>query len=224
MNEMVLSGEERSRVLRNTYWLLAISMIPTIFGAWTGIKLFNLTQLWSGNPLIAFMVLMGVGIAFIIAINAAKNTSLGVPILLAFTFFMGMVISPTVGRVLGMANGASLVALAAGGTAMIFAAMATMASTMKKDISNWGKFLTIGLVALIVVMIANIFLQLAFLAVLLSAIAIVLFSAFLLYDLKRVIDGGETNYITATLAVYLDLVNIFQNLLSLLGITAGRED
>jgi modulator of FtsH protease len=126
--------------------------------------------------------------------------------------------------VLGFSNGVELIMLAAGGTAAIFGVMATLATIIKRDISGWGKFLTIALVGLLIVMVANIFLHLTILALVLSILAIAIFSAFLLYDLKRIVDGGETNYVTATLGVYLSLINIFQNLLSILGMTAGRRD
>ena len=212
----------QNRVMRNTYWLLALSLLPTIGGAWAGIEL-GFASLFADNAFIGFMVFMAVAIGFIFAINATKDSVFGVVILLAFTAFMGMVMSPLIGSVLGRENGVALVSIAAGGTAGIFAVMAFLSTVIKRDISGWSKFLFIGLIGVIVAMVANIFLQLTILALVISSVAVMLFSAYLLFDLKRIVDGGETNYITATLAVYLDLVNIFQNLLVLLGITSSDD-
>jgi len=213
----------QNRVLRNTYWLLALSLLPTIAGAWAGVA-FGFSALLIGSPILSFVLFLAVAFGFIFAINATKDSALGVPILLAFTFFMGLIMSPLIGTVLGMKNGVSLVSLAAGGTALIFAVMAIVSSTLKRDISGWGKYLTIGVVCLIVAMLANMWFKLPLFALIISVIAVVIFSAFLLYDLKRIVDGGETNYVMATLAIYLDLVNIFQNLLAVLGLTAGNDD
>ena len=117
-----------------------------------------------------------------------------------------------------------MIALAFGGTAVIFSAMATLAATIKRDLSNMGKFLFIGVVMLLVAAFANIFLQMPALMIAITVMAIGIFSAFMLYDVNRIITGGETNYITATLAIYLDVYNIFTNLLALLGITGGSSD
>jgi modulator of FtsH protease len=110
-----------------------------------------------------------------------------------------------------------------GGTAAVFFAMASLSSVIKRDLSNMGKFLFVGAILLLVTGLINLFVQSGALMITLSVIAIGLFSAFMLYDLKRVIDGGETNYVSATLAIYLDIYNIFSNLLALLGITGGND-
>jgi modulator of FtsH protease len=213
----------QNRVLRNTYWLLALSMVPTILGSWIGVATgFNLFKL--GHPAIGFIVFLAVAFGFIFAINKTKDSAAGIPVLLGFTFFMGLVLSGMLSFVLSFKNGAQLVALAFGGTAAIFAGMAVWASTIKRDLSGMGKFLFIGVILLIVAGFANIFLQIPGLMVALSVIAIAIFSAYLLYDLNQIMMGGETNYITATLSVYLDLFNIFQNLLALLGIFGGERD
>lgn len=211
-----------NRVLRNTYWLLALSMIPTVLGAAVGVKFgFN----WfAGSPFTGFMVFMIGAFGFMYAIEKTKNSSMGVVVLLAFTFFMGLMLSRLVGHVLGFSNGAQLIMLAFGGTAAVMLGMATVASTIKRDISGWGKFLFVGLLLLIVAGVANIFLQVPALMLTMMVLAIALFSAYLLFDLHRIIHGGETNYISATLAVYLDMYNIFANLLSLLGIFGGSRD
>jgi len=208
-------------VLRNTYWLLALSMVPTVLGAWVGVSTGILTTMGAGMSLILFL---GGAFGFMFAIEKTKNSSTGVAVLLAFTFFMGLMLSRLVGQVLGFRNGPSLVMTAFGGTSLIFIVMASLASTIKRDLSSMGKFLTVGAVILFFAFIANFFLQSSALMLTLLVICLALFSAFMLYDIKRVMDGGETNYITATLAIYLDVFNVFQSLLALLGIAGGDSD
>ena len=212
---------ERNRVLRNTYWLLALSMGPTVLGAWLGVAT-GITA-----PLTGFLgiaVFLGGAFGFMYAIEKTKNSAAGVPVLLAFTFFMGLMLSRLVGSVLGLANGAGLIMTAFAGTGVIFLGMATLSTVIKRDLGNMGKFLFIGMIMLLVAGIANVFIQSGALMITLSVLAIGIFSAFILYDLKRVQDGHETNYITATLGVYLSLFNVFQSLLALLGIAGGREE
>lgn len=213
--------EARNRVLRNTYWLLALSMVPTVLGAWVGLATGISRAMTPGIGLIVFL---GGAFGFMFAIEKTKNSSAGVPVLLAFTFFMGVMLSRLVGSVLGLSNGASLVMTAFAGTGAIFLGMATLSSVIKRDLSSMGKFLFIGAILLLVAGIANFFIQSGALMITLSVLAIGIFSAFILYDLKRVKDGQETNYITATLSVYLSLYNVFQSLLMLLGIGGGREE
>ena len=212
----------QNRVLRNTYMLLALSLIPTIAGAWLGIQM--KFALFVGHPAIGFMLFLAIAFGFFYGIEKTKNTGWGVGLLLGLTFFMGLMLSRMLGMVLGLANGWSLIALAFGGTAVVFATMASVAATIKRDISGLGKFLFVGAVLLMVGMFANIFLQLPGLMIAMSVIAIGIFSAFMLYDVNRIITGGETNYITATLALYLDIYNVFVNLLAILGITGGSND
>ncbi|HRL23040.1 MAG TPA: Bax inhibitor-1/YccA family protein [Alcaligenes sp.] len=213
----------RNRVLRNTYWLLALSMVPTVLGALLGLTS-GINRVMGASPgLSAIVFLVGAfGLMFLVERN--KNSSLGVALLMAFTFFMGIMLSRLLGFVLGMGNGAQLIMLAFGGTAAVFAAMATVASTSKRDFSGMQKFLFIGAVIILVAALANIFLQLPALMLTISVLAIGIFSAFLLVDLQRVINGGETNYVSATLAIYLDVYNIFSNLLVLLGVLGGDRE
>ena len=212
--------DQRNRVLRNTYWLLALSMLPTVLGAWVGVSTGAMATLGAGMSALVFL---GGAFAFMFAIEKTKNSAAGVPVLLAFTFFMGLMLARLVGTVLGLANGAGLVMTAFAGTGAIFFGMATLSSVIKRDLSTMGKFLYIGAIMLLVGIIANIFLQSSALFVTIAVLMVGIFSAFILYDLKRVRDGEETNYISATLSVYLDLYNVFQALLSLLGFAGSRE-
>ncbi|MDN5842576.1 MAG: Bax inhibitor-1/YccA family protein [Alcaligenaceae bacterium] len=215
-------GAMRNRVLRNTYWLLAISLIPTVLGAMAGLTT-GVNQFMSASPGVSTIVFLVGAFGLMFLIERNKNSSMGVVLLLGFTFFMGLMLSRLLGHIMGLGNGSQLIMLAFGGTAAVFGTMATVASTTKRDFTHMQKFLFIGVILLIVAMVANMFLQIPALMLTISVLAIGIFSAFLLVDLQRIIQGGETNYISATLAVYLDVYNIFVNLLMLLGIFGGRE-
>ena len=217
----VASVEQRNRVLRTTYWLLALSMVPTVLGAWIGVSTGIVRGMGVGMSAIVFLV---GAFGFIFAIEKLKNSAAGVPVLLGFTFFMGLMLSRLIGAVLGLSNGAGLIMTAFAGTGLIFLGMATASSVIKRDLTSMGKWLMIGAIMLLVASIANIFLQSSAFMITLSVLAIGIFSAFILYDLKRVQDGLETNYITATLGVYLSLYNVFQSLLAILGIAGGSRD
>ena len=215
-----LSQAERNKVLRNTYWLLALSLVPTVLGAWLGVATGITRNLHGGLGLIVFL---GVAFGFMFAIEKTKNSAAGVPVLLAFTFFMGLMLSRMIALVLGFKNGPGLVMTAFGGTAGVFFVMASLSTVIKRDLSGLGKWLFVGVLILMVGSIVNVFVGSGLGMMVISTMAIGIFSLYMLYDLKRIIDGGETNYISATLALYLDLFNIFQSLLALLGMTAGDD-
>ncbi|MCG2583132.1 Bax inhibitor-1/YccA family protein [Massilia sp. TS11] len=209
----------RNRVLRNTYGLLALSMLPTILGAVVGMTL-ALPLIASG---IGFLVLFLAMFGLIFAIEKYKNSGTGVLLLLGFTFVMGMLLAPLLTYTLHFRNGAQLIMLAFGGTAAVFATMASIATVSKRDFSSMGKWLFAGVIVLLLAGIANIFLQLPALTIVMSAVTILIFSAYILYDVQQVVNGGETNYVTATLQIYLDIYNIFTALLRLLGIVGGDD-
>ncbi|MEM4989640.1 Bax inhibitor-1 family protein [Collimonas sp. H4R21] len=210
-------------MLRNTYWLLALSMLPTIAGAWLGVQMDF--SFFGKSPLIGFMAFMAVAFGFFYAIEKTKNSGWGVLLLLGFTFFMGLMLSRLIGHTLvGFSNGASLIMMAFGGTASVFVVMASIATVSTRDFSNMGKWLFAGVVVLLLASLANVFLRIPALYLAVSVIAIAIFSANILYDVQRIINGGETNYISATLSLYLDVYNIFVNLLSLLGIFGGNRN
>ncbi|MEQ4619543.1 MAG: Bax inhibitor-1/YccA family protein [Corticimicrobacter sp.] len=213
----------RNRVLRNTYWLLALSLIPTVLGAMVGLST-GINRVMGGSPGLTAILFLAGAFGLMYAIERNKNSSLGVVLLLAFTFFMGVMLSRLLGFVLGMSNGAQLIMTAFGGTAVVFGAMATLASTIKRDLSGMQKFLFMGAIVILVAALANIFLQMPALMLTVSVLAVVIFSAFMLVDIQRVINGGETNYVSATLAIYLDVYNVFSNLLMLLGIFGGDRE
>jgi FtsH-binding integral membrane protein len=212
----------RHRVLRNTYWLLALSMVPTVLGAWIGVQM--KFSFMSGSPFIGFLIFMAIAFGFFYVIERTKNSAIGVAVLLAFTFFMGLMLSRLIGHILHFSNGASLIMTAFGGTAIVFATMASIATTSKRDFSGLSSWLFAGMIVILLAAVANIFLQMSVLSIVISAIAVVIFSAFILFDVQRIINGGETNYISATLSIYLNVYNVFTNLLALLGIFGGERD
>lgn len=216
-----LSQAERNKVLRNTYWLLALSLLPTVLGAWLGVATGITTAL---NGVLGMVVFLGGAFGFIYAIEKTKNSAAGVPVLLGFTFFMGLMLSRLIAAVLGFKNGSELVMTAFAGTAGVFFVMASLATVIKRDLSGLGKWLFVGAVVLMVGSIINVFIGSSAGMLAISVLAIAIFSAYMLYDLKQIIDGGETNYISATLALYLDIINVFQSLLALLGIFGGERE
>ena len=216
-----ISQEQRHKVMRNTYWLLALSLLPTVLGAWMGVAT-GITQSLRGG--LGLIVFLGGAFGFMYAIEKTKNSAAGVPVLLGFTFFMGLMLSRMIGMILGFSNGAELIMTAFAGTAGVFFVMASVASVIKRDLSGMGKWLFVGAMVLIVGSVINIFVGSTAGMMAISVAAIGIFSAFMLYDLKRILDGGEPNYISATLALYLDLFNVFQSLLALLGIMGGERD
>jgi modulator of FtsH protease len=213
--------QQRNRVLRNTYWLLALSMLPTVLGAWIGVST-GITASLSGG--LGMVVFLAGAFGFMFAIEKTKNSAAGVPVLLAFTFFMGLMLSRMLAMVLGFKNGADLIMTAFGGTAGVFLIMANLSTVIKRDLEGMSKWLFMGAIVLLIGGIINVFVGSPIGMAVLSVMAIGIFSAFLLVDLKRIVDGGETNYISATLGLYLSLFNIFQSLLALLGLFGGERD
>jgi len=211
-----------NRVLRNTYWLLALSLVPTILGAFVGTQMSF--AFMAESPLMSTLLMIALMFGLMFGVSALRNSIAGVFLLLGFTFVMGVFLGPILQYSAGFANGGQLVGIAAGGTALVFFVLATIATVSKRDFSNMGKFLLIGLVMLIVASLANIFLHLPALALTISALSVLIFSAFILYDVSRVVQGGETNYVMATLSIYLDIYNLFVNLLQLLLALAGNRD
>jgi len=212
---------ERNKVLRNTYWLLALSLVPTILGAWLGVATGITRSLGGGLGMIVFL---GGAFGFMYAIEKTKDSAAGVPVLLGFTFFMGLMLSRMISMVLGFKNGPDLIMTAFGGTAGVFFVMASLSSVIKRDLSGMGKWLFVGAMAVMIGGIINVFVGSTAAMMAISVAVIGIFSAYMLYDLKRIVDGGETNYISATLALYLDIMNVFQALLALLGIAGGEKD
>ncbi len=213
---------EQNRVLRNTYLMLALTMIPTVIGAFIGMSI-NFSFM-AAHPILSSLAMFGAMMGLLFAVAALRNSVWGVVALLGFTLVAGVFLGPILQVALHLKNGGQLIAMAAGGTGVIFFSLATLATVTKKDFSFLGKFLFIGLVLLFIASLANLFFQIPALALTLSAIAVLIFSAYILFDVSQIVHGGETNYVMATLNLYLDIYNIFVNLLSLLMAFAGERE
>jgi len=217
----VAIAPESQKVLRNTYLLLALTMVPTVIGAAIGIQF---APVMMASPIITVIAMLVSVIGLQFAIVKFRDSAIGIGLLLLMTFLMGAFLGPLLNVALSMKNGMQLVGYAAAGTGVIFFGMGTLAATIKRDLAPMGKFLFVGMLALLVAMIANMFLQIPALALTISTLVIVVFSLFLLYDLNRIMRGGETNYVMATTGVYISLLNIFSSLLHLLMAFGGEKD
>lgn len=214
-------GQSQQKVLRNTYLLLALTMVPTVVGAVIGMSTSGIVL---QHPIISSLVMLGAVIGLQFAIAANRNSGLGVALLFGMTFILGWWLGPMLNFALALRNGPQLVGLAAAGTGGILIAMSAIATTSKRDFSSMGKFLVVGMVVLLIAGLANMFLHLPALSLTISCLAIAVFSAFLLHDVSRIVNGGETNYIMAATGVYMSLFNIFVNLLNLLMAFAGDRE
>ena len=213
--------EATQKVLRNTYMLLALTMVPTVAGAWIGIQL---APLMMASPFITLIAMLVSVIGLQFAIVKFRDSVIGIGLLLLMTFLLGAFLGPLLNVALQLKNGMQLVGYAAAGTGAIFFGMGALAGTIKRDLAPMGKFLFVGMIAVLVAMVANMFFQIPALSLVLSTLVLVIFSLYLLYDLNRIIRGGETNYVLATTGVYISLLNIFSSLLHLLMAFGGERD
>src|SRR3990172_5973830 len=212
----------QNKVLRNTYMMLALTMIPTVIGAFVGMSMSF--SFMAEHPIMGSLLMFGAMIGMLFAVSALRNSVWGIAALLGFTFVAGVFLGPILQVALHLKNGAQLIGMAAGGTGLIFFSLATLATVTKKDFSFMGKFLFIGLILLIVASLANLFFQVPAMSLTISSIAVLLFSAYILYDVSRIVHGGETNYVMATMGLFLSIYNLFIHLLSLLMAFSGERD
>ena len=213
---------EQNKVLRNTYMMLALTMIPTVIGAFVGISMSF--SFLAESPIMGALLMFGAMMGMMFAVSALRNSVWGIVALLGFTFVAGVLLGPILQVALHFSNGAQLVGMAAGGTGIIFFSLATIATVTKKDFSFMGKFLFIGLILLIVASLANLFFQIPAMSLTISSIAVLIFSAFILYDVSRIVHGGETNYVMATLGLFMSIYNLFFSLLQLLVAFSGERE
>ena len=212
---------QQHRVLRNTYMLLALSLIPTVIGAAIGTNI-DLSFMRT-SPILSLVAILAIFYGWIYAIERNKESALGVVLLLGFTMFLGLLLGPLLHRVLGFRNGTELVMMAAGGTAAVFFIMAGIASSTKRDFSGMGNFLTVGAVIIMLAVVANAFMASPMLYLVLIGAFILFSSLMILWQVNTIVRGGETNYISATLSLYISFYNLFSSLLQLLGI-GGSSD
>ena len=227
-NIQVLGREDslattQNKVLRQTYMMLGLTMIPTVIGALLGMSM-NFNWLAAMNPFIAFGVFMAVTIGMQMAIRANRNSSIGVVLLFAYTFLLGFMLGPILQHAANLSNGAQLVGLAAGSTGLIFLSMAAIGATTKKDFSYMGKFLSIGIMVAFIAIVANLFFQLPAFSIAISSIFVLISSAYIMYEVNQIVRGGETNYVMATLSLFISIYNIFTSLLHILMSFGGSND
>lgn len=214
---------EQNKVLRNTYLLLAISLIPTVIGAVVGTNFINFSFM-RASPIMSMLVMLAVFYGWIFAIEKNRDSTLGVGLLLGFTAFLGLMLAPLLQNILSLRNGGQLVMMAAGGTAAVFFVLSGIAATTKRDFSFLGKFMLVGFVVIMLAVLANVFLQSPVVQLALCGAFIIFSSAIILWQINSIVRGGETNYVSATLTLYVSLYNIFSSLLQILGFTSGDRD
>src|SRR5499426_139599 len=213
---------QQNRVLRNTYLLLAVTLIPTAIGAVVGANL-DLSFLRS-SPIISLFAILAIFYGWIYAIERNRDSGVGVALLLGFTLFLGVLLGPLFQQVLGLKNGAQLVMLAAGGTAAVFFALSAVARTTTRDLGGLGKFLLVGAIVIMLAVVANAFFASPLLYLVILGAFVLFSSLIILWQINAIVRGGETNYISATLTLYVAIYNLFSSLLQLLGIFGGDRD
>ena len=204
-----------NKVLKNTYMLLGMTLLFSALTA--GISM--AAGIGQGTALI--LMLVGFGLLFVV--HKTADSGKGLLAIFAFTGVMGASIGPMLNYYLSMPNGPQLVMQALGGTALVFFGLSAYALSTRKDFSYMGGFLMVGLLVAVVAMIANIFLNIPALSLTISAAVVMIMSGLILFDTSRIVNGGETNYIRATVSLYLSIYNLFIHLLSLLGAFGGDD-
>ncbi|MBT5888217.1 MAG: Bax inhibitor-1/YccA family protein [Halieaceae bacterium] len=207
---------QANKVLSNTYWLLGLTLAFSALSATISVAV--------GVPPMVGLVLMLVGFGLLFVVHKMADSAKGLPAIFAFTGVMGASIGPTLSFYLALDNGPTIVLQALAGTALVFFSLSAYALTSKKDFSYLGGFLMTGLVIAVVAMIANIFLNIPALSLTLSAVVVMIMAGLILFDTSRIISGGETNYIRATVGLYLSIFNLFMHLLHLIAVFTGGDD
>jgi modulator of FtsH protease len=203
-------------VLRNTYLLLSLTLLFSSATATYAV----ISDAGFGSSMIASIV----AFVLLFVINGARNSGWGLVAVFAFTGCMGYSMGPLLNHFIrGYSNGGQLIITALAGTGLTFLLSSSYLLVTKKELSHWGKFLMIGLVVCLIASIANIFFKMPAMQLMISTILTFISAMLMMYDTSRIIHGGETNYIMATVSLFIDILMLFQNLLILLGVFEGRE-
>jgi modulator of FtsH protease len=213
---------QRQRVLRNTYLLLALSLVPTGIGALLGVNLSF--AFMRASPIVSSLVLLAIIYGMFFAIEKNRDNGLGVALLLGLTFFLGVMLGPILQVATGFRNGGQLIALAAGGTAVVFFAMAGIATVTRRDLGFMTNFLAVGGIVIMLAVIANIFFASPVMSLAICGAFVLFSSAMILWQVNQIVRGGENNYISATLTLYMSIYNLFTSLLQLLMAFTGNRD
>ncbi|VAW59144.1 Putative TEGT family carrier/transport protein [hydrothermal vent metagenome] len=203
-----------NKVLKNTYLLLSMTLILSGAMAYVGMSI----NLGHGASLISSIVAIGM-LWFVLPRTA--NSSAGIPVLFVITGLLGLGLAPMLNYYLSI--NPSIVSTALGGTGVIFLGLSGYALTTRKDFSFMGGFLMVGMLVVLVAALANIFLQMPLMGLVVSGAIVMLMSGFILYETSSIINGGETNYIMATASLFLSLLNMFQALMHILGALGGDD-
>ena len=218
-----VAGDVRTnKVLRNTYMLTAIALVPMAVGAFFGAQMSF--AFLATNPILGFFGFLIATYGLMFGIQANRNSGVGIVLMLLFTGLLGVMMGPLLQHVLHFSNGGALVAYAAFGTATVFAGMAAVGTAIKRPLAGMTKFLMIGGITLMIAMIANVFLQIPLLALVISSMFILFSSLMILWQLNAIVTGGEDNYISATLTLVVSIYNIFVSLLQIFGVLGGSRD
>ena len=213
---------QQQKTLRNTYLLLALSLIPTAIGAFIGLNLsFAILR---ANPILSSLAILAVVYGMFFAIEKNRDSGLGVVLLLALTLFLGIILGPVLQVALGLANGAQLVAMAAGGTAAVFFSMAAIGTATKRNLGFMASFLAVGVIVVMLAVVANIFFQSPVVHLTICGVFVILCSMLIVFQINQIVQGGETNYISATLTLYMSIYNLFSSLLQLLMALTGQRE
>ena len=205
-----------NKVLSNTYWLLGLTLAFSALTAGIAVAV--------KMPPALGLVFWAVGFIMLFVVNRLADSAKGLPAIFVFTGLMGASIGPMLSYYLSMNNGPTIVLQALAGTALVFFSLSAYALNTKKDFSYLGGFLMTGLIVAVVAMIANIFLAIPALSLTLSAVVVMIMAGLILFDTSRIIHGGETNYIRATVGLYLNIFNLFIHLLHLIAVFTGGDD
>ena len=205
-----------NRVLRNTYALLSLTLLFSSVTAGVSMAIHA--------PPMAYLLSIGASFLLLwLVLPRTENSSAGIWVVFAVTGLLGFGLGPILNLYMALANGPQLIMTALGGTGVIFLGLSGYVLTTRKDFSFLGGFLFVGFVVVLLAALANIFLQIPAMSLALSSAVILIMSGFILFDTSRIIHGCETNYIRATVGLYLNIYNIFINLLSLLGALSGDD-
>ncbi len=205
-----------NKLIRNTYTLLSLTLL---FSAMTGAISMGL-GVGRGAGLVTSLAALGL-LWFVLPKTAHSSAGLGV--VFAITGLLGFGLGPVISSYLTLANGSQIVMTALGGTGAIFLGLSTYALTTKRDFSFMGGFLIVGMLVVLGAALLNIFLAVPALSLTISAVVVMLMSGFILYDTSRMVNGGETNYVLATISLYLNILNLFTSLLHLLGLSSSND-
>lgn len=204
-----------NKVLKNTYILLSVTLLFSAATAWLAKSM--------GMPFIHPLITLGIFFGLIFGLSRLQNSVWSLPLVFILTGFLGATLGPILNVYMSSASGESVVMMALGGTGAIFLGLSGYVLTTRKDFSFMGGFLVVGALVAMLAMLANLFFQVPAVSLTISAVVILLMSGFILFDTSRIIHGGETNYVMATVSLYLSIYNIFVSLLQLLGFFSREE-